>query len=141
MDWWFVFAVFLYFACAALIVVEVFVPSGGLISICALACLIGGVTIFFRHSTTAGWIGVIIAVIMIPLVLVIAYKVFPSTKFGKSVTLTPPQRQKGDAVPDTPELKELFGAEGLVGLWECVIFQERKLNVSPKAVMLIRVKR
>jgi len=114
MDWWLVFAVFLYLACAALIIAEVFVPSGGLISICAVACLIGGAVIFFRHSTTTGWIGVIIAVIMIPSVLVIAYKMFPKTRFGKSVTLTPPQRQQGDAIPDTPELKELLGAEGLV---------------------------
>ncbi len=114
MDWWLVFAVFLYFACAALIVAEVFVPSGGLISILALVCLIGGVVIFFSHSATAGWVGVVIALIMIPTVLVIAYKIFPETRFGKSVTLTPPQREQGDAVPDTAELKELLGAVGVV---------------------------
>lgn len=114
MDWWLIFAVFLYFACAALIVAEVFVPSGGLISILALVCLIGGVVIFFRHSATAGWVGVVIALIMIPTVLVIAYKIFPETRFGKSVTLTPPKREQGDAVPDTAELKELLGAVGVV---------------------------
>jgi membrane-bound serine protease (ClpP class) len=114
MDWWLAFAVFLYFACAALIIAEVFVPSGGLISICALACLIGGIVIFFRHSTTAGWAGVIIAVVMIPSVIVIAYKVFPHTRFGKSVTLAPPERQRGDAIADTPELKGLLGAVGVV---------------------------
>lgn len=114
MDWWLVFAVFLYFACAALIVAEVFVPSGGLISICALACLIGGVMIFFRHSTTTGWVGIGIAVIMIPTVLIIAYRMFPRTRFGKSVTLTPPERELGDAIADTAELKELLGAVGIV---------------------------
>jgi len=114
MDWWLVFAVFLYFAAAVLIIAEVFVPSGGLISVCSLACLIGGLAIFFRHSTIAGWIGIGVAIVMIPAVLIIAYKIFPKTKFGKSVTLTPPQRQKGDAVPDTPDLKELLGAVGLV---------------------------
>jgi len=114
MDWWLIFAVFLYFACAALIVAEVFVPSGGLISIFALACLIGGVVIFFRQSVTAGWAGVVIAVIMIPSVLVFAYRIFPKTKFGKSVTLTPPERQPGDAIADTSELRELLGAVGLV---------------------------
>jgi membrane-bound serine protease (ClpP class) len=51
---------------------------------------------------------------MIPTVLVIAYKIFPKTRFGKSVTLTPPQRQAGDAVPDTSELKELLGQVGVV---------------------------
>lgn len=109
-----VFAVFLYFACAALIIAEVFVPSGGLISICALACLAGGIAIFFKHSVVAGWVGVGIAAIMIPAVLVFAYKIFPKTRFGKSVTLTPPQRPKGDAIPDTDKLKELLGAEGVV---------------------------
>jgi membrane-bound serine protease (ClpP class) len=114
MGWWLVFAVFLYFACAALIIAEVFVPSGGLISVCALGCLIGGVAIFFRHSMQAGWAGIVIAIIMIPSVVIIAYKVFPRTRFGKSVTLTPPSRQQGDAIPDTDQLKKLVGAEGVV---------------------------
>lgn len=114
MDWWLVFAVFLYFACAALIIAEVFIPSGGLISICALACLIGGVSIFFRSSTIAGWAGIIVAIIMIPSVVVIAYKRFPKSRFGRSVTLTPSERQQGDAIPDTPRLKKLLGAVGVV---------------------------
>ena len=114
MGWWLVFAIFLYLACAALIIAEVFVPSGGLISICALACLVGGVAIFFRHSTTAGMAGMGIAIVMIPSVLIIAYKVFPKTRFGKSVTLTPPERQEGDAIPDTAELKDMLGAVGVV---------------------------
>ena len=114
MDWWLLFAVFLYLACAALIIAEVFVPSGGMLSICALACLIGGLVIFFHNSTTAGWIGVIVAVIMIPSVLVVSYKLFPKTKFGRAVTLSPPEREQGDAVPDTSRLKEMLGAEGVV---------------------------
>jgi membrane-bound ClpP family serine protease len=112
--WWLIFAVFLYFACAVLILAEVFVPSGGIISFFALACVIVGGVIFFRHSTTAGWIGVVIAVIMIPSTLVFAYRIFPKTRFGKSVTLTPSEREQGDAIPDTAELKDLLGAEGLV---------------------------
>jgi len=114
MDWWLVFAVFLYFISAVLIIAEVFVPSGGLISICSLACLLGGLMIFFKHSSTAGWVGIIVALVMIPVVLVMAYKIFPKTRFGKSVTLTPPERQKGDAIPDTPELQELLGSTGEV---------------------------
>lgn len=114
MSWWLIFAVFLYFMAAALIIAEVFVPSGGIISVFAMASLIGGIWIFFRHSITAGWAGVVIAIILIPSVVVIAYKLFPRTRFGKAVTLTPPQRQQGDAIPDTPQLKELLGAEGLV---------------------------
>ncbi len=114
MDWWLVFAVFLYFASALLIIAEVFLPSGGIITLCSVACLAGGIAIFFYRSTTAGWVGVIIALVMIPLVIVVAYKILPKTRFGKSVTLTPPERQQGDAIPDTNQLKGLLGAEGMV---------------------------
>ncbi len=114
MDWMFIFAIFLYFACAALLLAEVFVPSGGLISVCAMACLIGGLVIFFRHGTTTGWVGVIVAIVMIPTVLITAYKIFPKTQFGKEITLEPPKREKGDAVPDTDEIAKLLGKAGVV---------------------------
>jgi membrane-bound ClpP family serine protease len=114
MSWWLIFAIFLYLACAALIIAEVFLPSGGLISICALACLIGGVAIFFHHSNTVGMVGIGVAIVMIPSVLIIGYRILPRTRFGKSVTLAPPERQQGDAVPDTPELKNMLGAVGVV---------------------------
>ena len=114
MDWWIVFAVLLYLASAALIVAEVFIPSGGIISIFAFISMVGGVAIFFQYSTFIGVMGVIIALIMIPTVLVIAYKIFPKTNFGKSVTLTPPDRQQGDAVPDTDRIKKLLGKTATV---------------------------
>ena len=114
MDWWLIFAVFLYLACAALIVAEVFVPSGGLITLCAIGCLAEGIAIFFSRSAMAGWIGVLIAVVMIPSVLVGAYKVFPKTRFGQHVLLAPPVRKEGEAIPDMEELKGLLGAVGTV---------------------------
>ncbi len=114
MDWWLIFAVFLYLASAALIIAEVFVPSGGLITLCAIGCLTGGVAIFFSRSAAAGWTGIGIALVMIPSVLVGAYKVFPKTRFGKRVLLAPPVRKEGEAIPDTEELKGLLGAVGTV---------------------------
>ncbi|MBL7188488.1 MAG: hypothetical protein ISS70_19350 [Phycisphaerae bacterium] len=114
MGWWLAFAVLLYVLFVVLLVAEVFVPSGGLISVCAVACLIAGTIIFFKQSTVAGIAAIILGAVMVPSVLTYAYKTFPHTRFGKSVTLAPPERQRGDAVPDTPELKELLGAVGVV---------------------------
>lgn len=114
MDWWLAFAIFLYVACAALLVAEVFIPSFGILSLCSLACLVGGVMIFFRHSPAAGWIGVVVAVIMVPSLLVMAYRVLPRTRFGKRVILSPPVRARGDAISDMPELEQLSGHMGRV---------------------------
>lgn len=113
-DWWLIFAVFLYIICAALIVAEVLIPSAGMLSLCALACLVGGVTIFFRHSPLTGWMGVMMAIVMVPSLLAIAYKVLPRTRFGRAAILTPPSRERGDAIADTPELGKLLGQVGRV---------------------------
>jgi membrane-bound ClpP family serine protease len=114
MDWWLLFAVFLYAVCAALIVAEVFIPSGGLLGMGALVSLISGLTLFFRHSAVAGWIGVVVALFMVPSLLVLAYKLLPRTRFGRRVLLAPPVRQRGDAISDALELSELLGRTGRV---------------------------
>ncbi len=111
---WIIIACILFLACAFFIIAEVFVPSGGLISVLAIACVVGGVAVCFNQSMLAGWIGIIAAIIMIPAVLIITYKILPKTKFGKAVTLSPPDRQQGDAVPDTTSLKEMLNAVGTV---------------------------
>jgi membrane-bound ClpP family serine protease len=114
MGWWLLLAIFLYLACAVLIVAEVFLPSGGILSICALACVVGGVTICFRFSTMAGWLGILVAVVMVPSLLAGAYRLLPKTRFGRQVILARPVRERGDAISDTPELIRLLGKTGRV---------------------------
>lgn len=114
MVWWIVLAVFLYFACAFLIVAEIFVPSGGLISITALVCLVVGLMIFFKLEGVPRWVGIVTALVEIPVVLTVMYKIFPLTPFGKSVTLAPPQPREGEGVPDSDVLKALMGKDGKV---------------------------
>jgi membrane-bound serine protease (ClpP class) len=111
---WLLFAVFLYAACAILLVAEVFVPSWGLLTLSALACLAGGVAIFFRYSAVAGWIGIVVAAIMVPAMLIAAYKVLPRTRFGQYVTLAPRIRQPGEAIADKEVLEALLGQVGRV---------------------------
>lgn len=111
---WFIIACILFFACACMIIAEVFIPSGGLISILAILCVVGGVISCFHINAIAGFFGIVVAIIMIPGLLILAYKILPKTRFGKNVTLAPPERQQGDAVPDTVKLKELLGAVGIV---------------------------
>ena len=114
MDWWLIFAIFLYVISALLLVAEVFIPSGGIITACSVACLVGGIAIFFNHSKEFGWLGIIIAVLLIPSALILAYKIFPKTSFARSISTTPPKRDLGDAIPDSSELQKLMGDVGEV---------------------------
>ena len=111
---WFILACILYFACAVLIVAEVMIPSGGLISILAILCVIGGILACFHVGTFVGVLGIIVAIIMIPGLFILGYKILPNTRLGKNMTLAPPERPEGDAIPDTSKLKEMLGEIGIV---------------------------
>lgn len=70
--------------------------------------------IFFKSEMVPGWAGIVTAFIEIPIVLVITYKIFPNTRFGKSVTLAPPDKKPGEGISDTQQLKDMLGAAGRV---------------------------
>jgi len=90
-----VWAVLLLGAAAALFVVEVFVPSGGVIGIVSALCLVGGIVCMFGVDTTAGLVTSILAVVAIPPAIFAAMKVFPNTPVGQWLTLG-----NDDASPD-----------------------------------------
>ena len=105
---WLLLAVFLFAVCAVLLVVEIFVPSFGLLTICAMICLIGGVSVFFQYGTVVGWAGVGIAAVLIPVIWIITYRLFPNSSFGRKIILGRPDRSAGDAIPDNDKLQSML---------------------------------
>jgi membrane-bound serine protease (ClpP class) len=111
---WLILALFLIVLGAVLLVLEIFIPSFGLLTCCAIAAEVGGIWLFFKESITLGWVGVGVAAVIVPIVWVITYRLFPKTPFGKSVTLEGPDRPLGDAIADSNELAEMLGEKGIV---------------------------
>jgi membrane-bound ClpP family serine protease len=75
MVWWYGFGILLYLGAAGLLTAEMSKPSKGIKAIAALAFVIGGVAIFFRQSIVMGWVGIGVAAVMIPTVVIIAWKI------------------------------------------------------------------
>ncbi|MEC9373435.1 MAG: NfeD family protein [Planctomycetota bacterium] len=65
-----------------LIVIEVMVPSGGVIALVAGAVAIASIIFFWRYSLTWGLISLIAVMILAPTSVVFALKVWPNTYFG-----------------------------------------------------------
>ena len=76
---WILFAILLFIICAVLLVAEIFIPSFGLLTILAISCAIGSGMIFFSYGTTVGWVGVGLGFVIIPIIWVVTYKLFPQT--------------------------------------------------------------
>ncbi|MEJ5259510.1 MAG: NfeD family protein [Anaerohalosphaeraceae bacterium] len=111
---WFVLAVFLFAACAILLVLEIFVPSFGILTVSALVSLGAGIAIFFEYGPLSGWIGVGTAAALIPVIWMIVYRLFPKTSIGQKMILGKPDVGRGDAVPDCRDLQEMLSREGIV---------------------------
>lgn len=68
-----------------LILVEAFVPSGGIIGLVSLCCAIAGVVALFRHSTMWGASGLLTVVVLGPMCFFWAIKMLPNSAIGRKL--------------------------------------------------------
>lgn len=68
---------------------EFFIPSGGVLGICAAAALIAAVVVAFLESTTLGFVVLVIGLLLVPLAFAVMLRVYPKTPMGRNI-LGPP---------------------------------------------------
>ena len=98
----------------AVIIVELFIPSAGLLGIVAGILLVSGIISAFLHSLEAGAALLLLLVLLLPIMFVALVKVWPSTPIGRRILLG---RMRAEEVVLTGEhydgLKELIGETGV----------------------------
>jgi len=67
----------------ALIVAEVFFPSLGMLAVLATAAVVGSIVMAFQESQAAGVRFLLATAVLVPATIVIGFKVFPKSPFGK----------------------------------------------------------
>jgi membrane-bound serine protease (ClpP class) len=93
-----------------LLVLEVFIPSGGIFGFLATLAVIGSMVMGFRRDTTTGLSFMAIAVFAVPAVIALAFKYWPKTPMGKAFLGALPSEQ--EVVPDDPR-RQLVGKVGI----------------------------
>jgi membrane-bound ClpP family serine protease len=98
----------------ALVLLEVFVPSGGVLGLLAVLALGAGiVTAFFEEGALVG-MGVLAGTLAaVPVVLVLAFRWFPSTPLGRR--MLPPPPSADEVLPDVALRQRLRGLVGRRG--------------------------
>ena len=95
-------------------VLEVFVPSGGILGFVSIAALVAAVaTAFLEQGVTAGMASLAVVVLAVPAVLAVAFRWFPETPLGRRVL--PPAPEAADVLPDLDRrrhVRELVGHAG-----------------------------
>ena len=73
-----------------LFLLELFIPSGGLLGVGAFVAAVVGVVLLFVEDATYGLVGALVCVIAIPLGVIWAMRVWPHTPIGRMLTLGNP---------------------------------------------------
>jgi membrane-bound ClpP family serine protease len=97
----------------ALLIVEVFIPSGGMIGFLAVGLLGVGVWNAFAFSTTAGLLAVLALLLLLPVVFAVAVYLMPRTPLGRWMFLRPPEPDEVE--PERPAGSRLDHLVGQFG--------------------------
>lgn len=98
-----------------LVVAEVFIPSGGIISLVATAVAIAGVVCLFKVDWKWGIAGTGTLVVLGPIVALFALQIMPSTRVGRRIMFGEGEEERPVLPPDThTEFDALVGMEGVV---------------------------
>jgi len=90
---WMVYAILAFGVAITLLVLEAFLPSGGVLGLLAGFCAIGGIVLFFRFDTMWGMASMAIALLATPFVIGAMLWVWPNTPIGRALTLEEEQKR------------------------------------------------
>ncbi len=93
-----------------LVVMEIFVPSGGILGFLSTVAILGSLFKAFEHSSTTGFGFIAITLLAVPTAIVLAFKYWPMTPMGKSFLGELPDA--ADVKPFDPR-RELVGRIGI----------------------------
>jgi membrane-bound ClpP family serine protease len=86
-DPYIIWALLLLGAGLVLFVIELFVPSGGLLGLCSAGCAVAGVVCLFKVNTTLGAVASLVILVAIPFLIGYSLKLLPHTPIWKWLTL------------------------------------------------------
>lgn len=98
----------------ALALLEVFLPSGGVLTLLSVSAVVGAIWMAFYHRGPAvGLTFAIVAVVALPLVVAVGFKYWPQTPMGKRILLGLPTEEEVLPVERKQQLQELVGKVGV----------------------------
>ena len=121
-------------------VLEVFVPSGGILAVGSGASLITSVVLAFRINLMLGVVFLLLIIILLPTALLFGVKIFPATPVGRKIMLRRTQKEVVSAGGVDEDLKALDGKTGTT-LTRCrpagmAEIQGQRVNVVAEGTML-----
>jgi len=117
----------------ALIVLEVFIPSGGILGFLAAASVFTAIALaFYHHGRAAGFGFVAVAVVALPVALALALKYWPRTPMGRKFLLGLPTEE--EVSPEDDYQRALKALMGKVGTAKSAMLPSGAISIAGRTV-------
>jgi membrane-bound ClpP family serine protease len=116
MEFW-VWAILLLIVGMALVVMDVFLPSGGMFAVLAVCAIVAAVVLGFFEGSTMGFSVLTAAILGLPVVVVIALRLLPETPMGRRFLLKVPTSD--EVLPENDPRQALQALVGRLGTAKC----------------------
>lgn len=125
-------AILLLVVAVALVILEVFVPSGGIIGVLAAMAVLGAIGMAFYRSAGTGLAFLTIALVVLPATIVAALKVWPNTPLGRRIL--PPVPTPEEVLPDSEHRRGLYELVGKVGRAKSLMLPSGAADIGGRTV-------
>jgi len=116
-----------------LVVLEVFVPSGGILGLLSIGALVSSISLAFYHrGLEVGLIFLTVAAVLVPSALALAFRWWPNTPMGRRLLLDVPKGE--ELLPDSPERRSLRELVGKLGVAKTVMLPSGAIVVGGRTI-------
>ena len=115
-----------------LVVLEIFVPSGGIIGFLSIVSVLSAISLAFYRGPWYGLSFLTVAVIALPIVLAAALHWWPETPMGRRVLLEAPTSE--EVLPDTDQRRSLKALVGRTGEAKSLMLPSGSVSIDGRTV-------
>jgi membrane-bound ClpP family serine protease len=113
-------------------VLEVFLPSGGIIGFLAASAILAAILVAFREGSGTGLAVLSSAMVTIPVVIALALRFWPKTAIGRRMLLSSPESD--EILPDNPRYHYLKGLVGRVGVAKSKMLPSGAVSIDGRTI-------
>ncbi len=125
-------AALLMFIGLGLVILEVFIPSGGVIGFLSIVAVLSAISLAFYRGPWEGLSFLGAAVVAVPIVLAAALRWWPHTPMGRRVMLEVPTSE--DVLPDSDQRRTLKSLVGRVGVAKSLMLPSGSVTIDGLSV-------
>jgi membrane-bound ClpP family serine protease len=116
-----------------LVIVEVFIPSGGILGVLSICSLLAAVILaFYQRGAEVGFIFLAITAVTVPTALGLAFRWWPHTPMGRRLLLDLPKSD--EVLPDSPQRRTLRQMVGKFGVAKSVMLPSGAVLVDGQTI-------